>query len=459
MRIVIVGAGAVGVQIASELVSENKDVVIIEKDPDRAKQAAARLDCLVINEEGNDIDTLKRAGIDRADFFLSVTTSDEVNMICCAIVSSEFRVPNKVARVRNLDYAKGGFLERSFLGIDYIVNPEVEAANVIANTVEHGATSDVMMFRKASVTMRNTVVDSKSVFRDRTLIGVREKLKGDYLIAGIMRGDDFIVPSGHTLIREGDNVYLVASTENFEKIFSNTGFAKAELKDVVIVGGGKIGTYVTERLIRRRRIKIIERDYERCKAVAEEFPDAIVINADISDEEIFDEERIQDSDLIITTTDNQELNILAAAYAKAKGVRRAIALVNQHSYLNIATRLGIDSTVSPRFSTADTILKYIRGKNIESVHSIFYGKAEVIEMTVQPGSPVCDKALKDISLPGNSLILTVTRHPDLFIPDGSVDQKVFIPGGNFVIRDGDDILIITGKESVSGIEKLFYRSS
>ena len=177
MNIVILGAGVVGGQIASQLVSEGHDVVVIEKNPDRAKYVAGHVDCMVLNEEGNNSDTLRRAGIERADFFLSVVDSDEVNMIACGIVESEFEVPVKVARVRNLDYSKAKIFRKSFLGIDFIVNPEVETSRLIANTVALGADSDVMMFENSDMQMRNYVVDSSSFFRDRQIKDIKSAVR------------------------------------------------------------------------------------------------------------------------------------------------------------------------------------------------------------------------------------------------------------------------------------------
>lgn len=202
MRIVIVGAGAVGFQLAAQLVEENKDVVIIEQNPEIAKHASNHLDCIVINGEGNNLEILKRAGIEKADFFLSVTDSDEVNMISCALVASEFNVPHKIARVRNLDYSRVKNFENVFLGIDYIVNPEVEAAKEIAANVMYGATSEIMLFSNSSVQMRNVVIDSTSFFKDRSLKDIKISLKKDFLISCIVRQDQVIIPSGDTILKE-----------------------------------------------------------------------------------------------------------------------------------------------------------------------------------------------------------------------------------------------------------------
>ncbi|MBU1053113.1 MAG: Trk system potassium transporter TrkA [Proteobacteria bacterium] len=447
MKIVIVGAGGVGSQLAAQLIADNKDVVIIEKNPDVAKHASTHLDCIVITGEGNNPKILRKAGIEKADFFLSVTDSDEVNMISCALVASEFKVPNKIARVRNLDYSSIRNFEKVFLGIDFFVNPELEAAREIVASVMYGASSDLMLFSNANVQMRNVVISSTSFFKDKSLRQIKESLKKDFLISCIVRQDKVIIPSGNTIIRENDNIYLVATRNILEDVLSEFGRSSLIIKNIVIVGGGRIGRYTARYLMEQHRnIKIIDSDYENCKILADEFPKATIIHSDISDRDIFEEEQLYSYDLIVTTTNKQELNILAAIYAKTFGIKRSIAIVTRRNYLSIASSLGIDSIVSPKRSTVDAVLKFIRKGNIKSIYSILTGKAEVIEFSVNKNSPITGKTIENIRLPDNTLILAVTR-----------GFESYIPGGKFLIQEGDDIITITTKESVSELEEIFNR--
>ncbi len=463
MKIVILGAGEVGFQIAKQLIAENKDVVLIEKDAIKAKYASQYLDCMVINDEGNSPDVLKKAGIAKADFFISVADSDEINMISCGLVSSEFNVPYKIARVRNIDYFKTNLIEKALLGIDFIVNPEIEAAKKIINTVEHGAISDIMLFEKGHVQMRNYIVDSSSFLINMPISKVKNVLRQNFLIAGINREKQFIIPRGEAILQENDHLYLVSTEEVLEKIFTQIGKPKKEINKVVIVGGGKIGTYVanyfsgkTKKHAKifnlflanfinksKKNIKIIEKDYEKCKILSEQFPDILVLNADISDESIYEEEQLSDFDLIITTTENQELNILAAIYAKTLGIKRAISLVNKNKYINIATELGIDAIVSPKNSIVNPILKFIRKGNIKSIHSLADGEIEVIELCVEKKSHIAEKKIKDISFPKNSLIIAVTR-----------EDETIIPSGDLHILPDDHIIIIAKKDAITKIESM-----
>lgn len=463
MKVIIVGAGGIGFQIAKQLIDENKNVVIIEKDPKVAKHTSNYLDCMVVNEEGNNIEVLKKAGIDKTDFFISVTDSDEVNMIACGLVASEFNAPFKIARVRNIEYTNTQFLESSFLGIDYIVNPEIEASKVITRFIEHGAISDILFFEKTRFQMRNITITDNSPFNNKTLREIKSSSPIDFLIAFILRDNSYIIPSGDTVVEENDNLYIVATEENLEKLFMEMGKFKIKLNRIVIVGGGRIGSYVADHLLQKqmsdlsfirrltrsfihkwkRNIIIIDKDIERCNLLSESFPDALVINEDISDEGIYEESQFSDYDLIVTTTDNQELNIVTAGYAKTLGIKRSIALVNKNNYINIAANLGIDVTVSQKSSMVNSILKLIRKGNIKNIYSFLDGMVEVIELSVE-NSEISGNKIKEIKLPPQTLIVSVTR-----------ENQNIIPGGDSTIKNGDYIIVIARKESISKIENIF----
>ncbi|KPJ87633.1 MAG: hypothetical protein AMS17_08015 [Spirochaetes bacterium DG_61] len=463
MHVVILGAGSVGFQIAKQLIAEKKDVVIIEKDPKVVKHVSNYLDCMVINDVGNNIDVLKQAGIDKADFFISVTDSDEMNMISCGLVSSNTNIPCKIARVRNIDYSRSQIQMGPFLGIDHIVNPEIEASKVIIRTIEHGALSDILFFEKSKFQMQNMIITSGSPFCNETLKDIKQKLQLNFLIAFILRENNYIIPSGDTVLQEGDRLYIIATGDNLEKMFTRTGKFKIKLNKIVIAGGGKIGTYVADNLLRKQQsnlsflnrithafvhhlkknLVIIDKDIERCNALAERFSDALIINEDISDEGIYEEGQLFDYDLIITTTDNQELNLIAAVYAKTIGFKRSIAVVNKNNYINIASKLGIDVTVSQKNSMVNSILKLIRKGNIRNVYNFADGMVEVIELLVE-NAPISDSRICDLKLPPQTLVVSITR-----------GNKNILPNGNSTIQNGDHIIVIARKESILKIESIF----
>ena len=460
-KIVVVGAGTTGFQLARQLVADNQDVTLIERDADTAKYALNHLDCMVITGTGNDLRLLRQAGIEDAEFFIALTDSDEFNMVACGLASREFSVPFKIARVRNQQYdARSPLFAGSMLDIDYIVNPEIEAARAIVQTVEHGATSEIVTLADTDIEMRVLPIMADSAFCGRTIAQARAELPLEFLVCGLLRGERFYLPRGDTRVREGDELYLSASEEVLNQLFDRAGRPKLRMRQVILVGGGRVGSFVAESLVdsrerprrmrllrafaRRRRLKIIESDRARSKALADRFPGAIVINSDISDEGFFEEESLKDHDLIITTTANQELNILAAIYAKTYGIKRSIALVNKYNYLTLANRLGVDVIISPKNSVVSAVLKIVRRGRVRSVASLFGGQAEVIESTVEDASRMAGRRIQELKLPEQSLIVSVRR-----------DGETLLPRGDLVVNDADRLIFIARTDAIGRVEELF----
>lgn len=448
MNIVIVGAGEVGTHIASQLVAEQKDVVIIEKDPECAARASNMLDCLVVTGEGSNVDVLRQAGAENADIFIAATSVDEVNMISCFVAGSAFNTPIKIARVRNVDYMRGGLLKNSSIGIDYLVNPEIEAAFDIVQTVVHGASSGIFAFQGTNAQLRDFLVKDDSIFNGVLVKDIRSLIDQNFIIAGVLRNEMLHIPKGDFQILTGDHIYIVALGKSFNKILTRAGMTVDKLKRIVLVGGGLIGKHIAGMLIEDGKdVRIIEKDYERCKELSALYPDATVINGNISDQDVFEEENIAYTDAIITTTQSEELNILAGVYAKSKGVKRAVALIDKLNYTTLATNLGIDSCISAKLSSVDAILKFIRKGNIKNVYTIFEGQAEAIEFIVgNSNQNIIGKKIMDLKLPAGCLIITVQRH-----------RKTIIPTGSFVIEEGDSLITFVAHDEISRLEELFNK--
>lgn len=448
MNIVIVGAGEVGTHIASQLVAEQKDVVIIEKDPECAARASNMIDCLVVTGEGSNVDVLRQAGAENADIFIAATSIDEVNMISCFVAGSAFNTPVKIARVRNVDYMRGGLLKNSSIGIDYLVNPEIEAAFDIVQTVAHGASSGIFAFQGTNAQLRDFLVKDDSIFNGVLVKDIRSLIDQNFIIAGVLRNEMLHIPKGDFQILTGDHIYIVALGKSFNKILTRAGMTVDKLKRIVLVGGGLIGKHIAGMLIEDGKdVRIIEKDYERCKELSALYPEATVINGNISDQDVFEEENIAYTDAIITTTQSEELNILAGVYAKSKGVKRAVALIDKLNYTTLATNLGIDSCISAKLSSVDAILKFIRKGNIKNVYTIFEGQAEAIEFIVGGSNQnIVGKKIMDLKLPAGCLIITVQRH-----------RKTIIPTGSFVIEEGDSLITFVAHDEISKLEELFNK--
>ena len=457
------GAGAVGLEVARQLIEEKRNVVMIERDVTKARFASNNLDCMVINDESSNLETLRKAGIKKAEYFISLTESDEMNMILCGLVAREFSVPYRIARIRNIDYSAAGILDKNFLGIDCIVNPAVEAGRSIVRAIEHGAVSDIMFFQRSTVQMRNLPIGESELFVGRTLAEARSRIGLTFLVAVIVRGNEALVPSGDTIIEDFDNLYILAEEQEFDLLLDKMGKFKLRLNKIVIVGGGSIGQFVLDSILQdrkaggrlqsllgtilrrgKRNISLIDQDYRRCKELSQRYPDALIVNGDISAEHLLEEEGISDADAIVCTTGNQELNIVTSVYAKTLGIKRAVALVNKNSYVHIASNLGIDAPVSMQNSMVGSILKFIRHGNIDSVHNISGGDLEVVEMPVQTASRLAGKMIRELKLPSETLILALTR-----------DAETVIPEGTNTLQAGDNVIFIARKESAPKIERMF----
>ncbi len=465
MTVVIAGGGAVGSQLARGLIEEHHDVVLIERDAGVVQRLTNSLDCFVQTGEASNLHVLTEAGVARADVFVAATDSDETNMIACAVVASQFDTPIKIARVRNMDYTIAKVAENHFMGIDYLVNPEVEAARAILRSIAHGAVSDVMLFQYADVQIRNLPVDPQSPFLGQSLQRLSAIIPGSFLIAAIVRGNDYIVPSGNTVIQEADILYVVAAPDVLEDIFTRAGRKRVELRKVVIVGGGRVGQQILDELStagtttgglpgriaslfsrgQKRTIKVIDRNRERCKLLADRYPDALVIHADVSTDSVLEQEHLTRSDLVIAVTDNQELNVITALYAKSLGTRRVVALVNRAQYADVAMQLGVDVAVSQKNALVNTMIRFIRGESITSLHTISDGMVEVIEVEVTSGSKGADIAIRDLEMPRDTLILALVR-----------TSSTTVPGGDAVIQVGDQLVVLARKEHVPRLQALFH---
>jgi trk system potassium uptake protein TrkA len=478
MRIVIVGAGMVGTQLAKHLIQERHDVSIIESNEERARHASNRIDCLVIHDEGNSIKALEEAGIAKADALVCVTDSDEVNMIICGLAASRYGKAEeqnggilKIARVRNDDYihlSRSG--NKQVLGIDHFIHPNMEASRSIIKAIEHGAMGDVISFSNTPYELGSIDVEKGSDFDGLALKDYRSLVPLESLVTLVERGDEVLLPSGATVLKKGDRVHILANGTTLPEIFRFAGSAEKPIRKIGIVGGGKVGTLIAEGLLNKdgdeqphpekrhflfprlktlisrssRRIVIIEQDYRLCKELAARFPEALVLNEDISDESFVNEEQLDDLDLLITTTNNQELNIITAVYLKSRGIERTIAMVTGSGYAAMARQLGVDVVIPMKSVVVDSILSHLMGGGVKGVHRIGDGSVDIIEVEIAKDAPVADKPISEFRLSAGGLLMMVNR-----------GGNSFIPRGDYVFSEGDRIVLIAKTGSQAEIEKYF----
>jgi trk system potassium uptake protein TrkA len=473
MRVVIVGAGQTGTQLARFLVQEKHDVSLIESDEETARHTSNRIDCLVLHDTGTRIESLEEAGIAKADALVCLTESDEKNMIICNLAASRYPGLVKIARVRNDEYAmmisgpKTPGLK--ILGIDRFVHPDIEAARAVLNVLPHGASGNILRFPGTPYELGSVSIEKGSAMDGLSLVDFRTLVEGESLIALVEREQKCFLPSGSTTLRAGDRIHVMIGENNMDLVFHLAGRKETPLRRIGIVGGSRIGSLIAEGLLApqdkpvylnksskgtqlfksflpksSRRVIIIEENYTVCKNLSARFPEALILNEDISDENFIAEERLGDLDLIIAATDNQELNIITTIYLKSLGVRRAIALVSSPGHETIAYKLGVDVAVPVKSVVVDSILSHLMGKVIQGIHSLGDGSVGIIEVEIGAGSPAAEKAITEFRLSEGGLILLVNR-----------GETSFIPRGDYIFKPADKVIVIAKNGSEGEIDKFF----
>ncbi|MDR0447551.1 MAG: NAD-binding protein [Treponema sp.] len=493
MRVIIVGAGLVGTQLARFLIEEKHNVAIIEASEERARHVSNRLDCMVLHDEGNSINALRDAGVARADALVCVTHSDEVNMIICGLAA---RYPKliKIARVRNDEYVQQNFQNHMEdgnappMGINYFIHPDVEAARSALDSIEHGAVGNILSFSNTPYELGTIDISGGSSFDGLVLNNFRSFMEKDSLITLVERKGKSILPMGTTRLEAGDRIYLLAKEEKLNAGFLLAGYSDKPLRKIGIVGGGRLASLIAAGLLSREKRKInevrnydetgspsaskkkntmglfsfiktliprglqkvviIEQDYRICRELADRFPDALILNEDISDENFVAEEHIADLDLIVTATQHQEFNIVTAVYLKSQGVARAVAMVTSTGYAAIARQLGVDVVIPIKTVVVDAILSKLIGGGAMEVHSLGDGSVGVLEVEINPGCRAEGKSLKEFALPEGALVMLVNRKT----------EEDFIPQGDYVYTAGHRLILIARNGTEMEIEGIFGKT-
>ncbi|MBM4140221.1 MAG: Trk system potassium transporter TrkA [Nitrospira sp.] len=442
MRVIIVGAGEVGYQIAKFLSLEAIDVVVIDKDRSKLKRIIEEMDVAVIEGEGGDPSALKEAEADRADILLAVTDRDETNMIAC-LLAKVFNIPRKIARIRNPEYFKNEkLLSKENLDINPAINPELELAKAIVRLLEVPLATDVEDFEAGLVKVIGFKVPEKTPLIGKSLKDLGASLNKNFLIGIIEREDRTIIPSGKDVIKGGDIIYIPVKKGEVENTVALFGVPAKPAKKIMLLGGGRIGYYIASTAELRADVKIIEKDEERCEFLSRNLKKSLVLHGDGADKKLLIEENIGDMDVFITVSNNDELNIMSSILAKKLGVQKTIAIVNKTDYIPLAHSLGLQAVLSPRLITASTILRYVRRGDILSLTAIADDKAEIIEARIGNTSQLIGKTLKEAQ-PKASIIGAIIR-----------DEEVIIPSGSDKIIKGDKLIIFTLRESIKEVEKI-----
>jgi trk system potassium uptake protein len=446
MRIVVIGAGEVGYHIAERLGHERRhDITVIERNPAVCQRVEETLDLMVIQADGSSPRALEEAGIRDAELVIAVADVDEVNIVACA-VANQYGVPRKIARVRNLELGEHPILAGGkVLGIDLLINPNHITADEIIRLIHAPAAAEVADFADGRVQLLGAKIAPGAPIANRLLRELRTVSTTPFLVVGITRGNELLVPTGDTRIGPEDHLYVVTRREHAGAVLHLLGRAGRASRRIFIIGGGRIGATVAEALEQEATsLTVLERNPARCQFLAQRLERALVLHGDGTDVRLLIDEGISEADAVVTITDDDATNLLAALLGKHYGARKAVALLKRQDLIPLVEPLGVDAAISPRLLTASVILRYVRRGRVLSVFELPEGDAETLEVVLAPETPATGRVLKDLGMPKDSLVGAIVRGDDVIIPTGGT-----------VLQVGDRVVLLALPAAIPGIERLF----
>lgn len=450
VKIVVIGDGKVGKAIVEHICQEDHDVVIIDNNPNVIEQMVNRYDVMGICGNGANYEIQKSAHIDKADIVVAATASDEINILSC-FVARQLGAKSTIARVRNYDYNSQIELMKKDLGITMTINPEAEASNEIMNIVNFPEAIRVDSFGDGNVDLVELYIPESNPLIGKSLSSIHTEYKVKILVCAVQRDEEVFIPTGSFTFHAKDKIHITASRDMIKIFLNKLGLIETKIKNVLIIGGGKITIYLAEALLKSRyNVKIIEKEYDHCVYLSTILPNATIIHGDGSDQNILKEEGIDDTDALICLTGSDEENIIISMYAYKEKVKKIITKVNTPSFASLLETIGVASVISPKEITSSKIIRYVRssankhGSNILTLHKLVNNRVEAVEFLAKENSRVLNIPLKDIKLKQKILITSIIRNNEVIIPSGmdyimANDRVIVVTDGQY-LDDLNDIL-------------------
>jgi len=439
LKIIIVGCGKVGRTLVDRLSKEGHDIVIIDQDQDRIDNLTNLYDIMGIQGNGASYNTQLEAGITEADLIIAVTDSDELNLLCCTI-AKQVGDCESIARVRNPDYSKELSYLQEKLGLVMIINPELEAAREISSILSLPSTLEVSSFAHGQAELVEFKIEEGNVLDGLAVKDLGSNLSSKVLVTAVKRGNDVFIPTGDYLLEAGDIVSVVGARRFARTFLNEIGFKTRQVKNCLIVGGGKASYYLAKLLTQAKiNVSIIERNKERCEELSIALPKATIINGDGGDESLLREEGIEYVESFVPLTGIDEENILLTLYANQVSNAKVITKVNRINFDNVLSQLNLGSVVYPRHITAESIIAYVRAKSasgdgddILTLYHLFDQKVEAIEFNITEKSKATGVPFSVLHFKDNVLIAFINRN-----------GKIIIPSGADTIEVGDTVMVVT----------------
>ncbi len=445
MRIIIVGAGEVGFQIALRLSFEHKEVVVIDKNPEALRRVSEHCDAQIIVGSGCSPAILKDAGIEYSDILLAVTNSDESNLLACSFTNALNPQITKLVRVRSKEftsYSKNILEELTVFGINKVINPDEEIIESITRILESPGALSIKEFVDGKMSVVGLHLPENSPINGLSIAELREKIGISFIMAAIIRNHKRIIPKGTDFIQSKDTVYFACEKKNIKNILNFFGVAEPPAQNILIVGGGAIGSKLAEKLEKKNyHVRLLEQSKTRCLELADTLNKTIVLHGDGRDQDLLREENIAGIDMIISVTGDDETNILSCLLGKNLGAKMTITRINNFGYMPIIHSIGIDHLVSPRLSAINSLLQYVRRGKVVASTTLGTEDVEVLEAIAQEKSSITGRLIKDIHFPSDILILCFKRGKEIIIPTGATR-----------IEANDHLLILCTKSTINDVE-------
>ena len=446
MRILIVGAGIVGFNLAEELSHEGHDIAIIDEDAEKIKIIADKLDVLSVMGNACLPSVLLQARIKKVEMVIAVTEKDEVNLMVC-FLAHKFNVKERFARLRHLEFtSEDRVFDPSELYVDHAINPGEIIIETILGILKTPGAVNVAEFANGEILLRGFDVDDDAPIANKTI----EELRGvsefnSFLVIAIVRDGSLVIPHEKDIIKIGDKIYILVDDEMLPLVLPMLNRKVDEVQKIVIFGANQVSINLARKLETFiSDLSIIEPNIDRANQAADRLSHAMVLHGNGTDTDIFNDINIHDADMFLSLSDDDESNILSALLAKKYGAKRAIVISNDPDYLPILHSIGMDATINPRLITVSAILKHLRKGQVVNVHKLIEGEAEIMEILASPDSTAVNKKIHKLKIPRDAMVGAILRNGEMLVPNGET-----------VIEAGDSVIVVTLPKSLEKIEKIF----
>lgn len=451
MKIIVLGAGKVGKTLIKHMSNEDHDIIVVDQNATKVEEVVNQFDVIGVVGNGASYDILMEAGTQDANLIICVTASDELNILA-GLMAKKMGTRHTIARVRNPDYSSQRDFMRNQLGFSMIVNPELEAASEIRRVLSFPSAVKVDTFSRGKVELAEFFVEEHSRLNGVELSQLHKITKTNILVCAVSHNEDVIIPDGNYAIKPGDHLYITGTHRDLSRFCLDIGVITTRIKNVIIVGGGKIAYYLSKQLSTQGiKVKIIEKDKNRCQVLAEKLPYVTIIHGDGSDDELLNEEGIENTDAVLALTGLDEENIVLSLSAKSLYHKKTIAKVTRMNYAGLSDVLKVDSIVAPKKIVASQIIRYVRAKmnkdndsSVKTLYKIVDGEVEAIEFKVTEQFKYLHKTLNEMKIKEHVLVAAIIRENEVIVPKGNTTMElndyVIIVSRGEIMKSLNDIL-------------------